>query len=114
MLDEEGDDDHGASIPFLVEYGRRNLGSAFSKSATGFIVYGKNLAGCELFIAANNGKWESLGNLKGDLSIIPVGDRREVAGRDFNIKIAQNAKGAAPVVEGVELHFNQTEQTFGQ
>lgn len=113
-LDDEGNDDAGNSIPFVVHYGRRNFGTEFAKGAVGMYVLGKNISGASLMIKrTNDGDWTTLGQLTEPVSRITVPSHLAEPARDFDIKIAMNTTGARPVIEGLEFHYQPEENNFG-
>lgn len=114
-LDEEGDYDDTSTIPFVVNYGRRNQGSAFKKAALGLYVYGENISSATIHIkkAGKNAQWLPLGQLTEPVSRVVIGDKNKMEDRDFEVKISHHAEGSAPKIDGIEFHFNQLEENFG-
>ena len=113
-LDEEGDTDDGDTIPVVVEYGRRNFGTEFMKSAIGAYVYGKNISGAQLFISGTDRKWVPLGQLTEPVSRVSIGDaKKNIKARDFNFKVSMHQKGDRPRLEGLAFHYSFEENNFG-
>lgn len=114
-LDEDGDLDYDNTIPFVVQYGRRNMGSAFKKAAIGMYVYGENItsAKIELKLPGKQANWINMGTLTEPISRVEIGDKKAMEARDFDIRISYHSKGNAPRIDGLEFHYSQLEENFG-
>jgi hypothetical protein len=116
-LDESGNLDGSDTIPWFVQYGRRNLGVSQIKTLSGLYVFASNLshASSAAFMVKLPGvdsSWNTLGQLTGPISAIEIPDTSPIEGRDFDFKISGNSKGDPAKIEGIEVWSHVQQSNF--
>lgn len=116
-LDEDTNLDDTATIPWYIQYGRRNLGTSQTKTLNGLYVFGGNpshvsSASVMVKLPGIDSRWETVGQLTEPISEIIIPDTKPLDGRDFDFKISGNSKGAPSKIEGIEVWYHVQQANF--
>lgn len=117
-LEDQGNDDDGDVIPFMIQYGKRDYGITFKKSLNGLFVIGDGVTGANIQISRPpknlNTEWITIGEIKEPVTKISVGDKNEIEDHYFNIRISHASKGDPQSIDVLDMHYIQQETTFGE
>lgn len=115
--EDEGNNDAGDVIPFMVQYGQRDYGTSFSKGLKGLFVIGSSISGANIQVARppKNVKTEfsTIGQLTEPVTKIAIGDTRNLNDHSFNVRISHASDGEAQVIDVLDMHYELQETTFG-
>jgi hypothetical protein len=115
FVDNTGNLDDTATIPFSVKYGRNNSGTIMSKTYSGWWVIGQNLAGLKANVTVNGQPTPIEIPVKvydNNYAELEVGNKT-VAGRDINLHLSHNGKGDPIAIEGYVPFLAAEERNFG-
>ena len=120
-LDEDTNTDAGVSIPWFLQWGRRDLGLFYRgsstkssmKSLTGIYVHAKNIAGSPFMVKTTGAdKWQTISSLTEATSRIEVSDNTPIESRDFDFKVSGNSKSDPAKIEGIEVWHRVLQSNF--
>lgn len=111
-LDEEGNLQDTATIPFYMKVSRENDGVDFTKDLQGFHVYGDNTTGASLKLYIEDVLSGDIGMLKGKITSLVVPNNVKSNGRDYSIEITQDSEGDPISIEGISPYYGITEDKF--
>lgn len=109
-VDEVGNTDDGATIPFEIELGRDNYTIDEVKNYLSCYVYTESPRGATVKYQIEGGNWKTLGTLTSDVQMLKFSDGIE--GRDINLKISQNDDGDPISVIMIVNNFNTQAQAY--
>lgn len=114
-VDEQGDDDNGATIPMEAELGNDDLEIDEVKAFHGVKVYSSNSTGSKIFAQVDNGEWFECGEVRRPVDSIPLrrtGGQPLPHGTVINFRFTNSASGDAPSIDKMTVWFTQEEDTF--
>lgn len=105
--DETGNLDHADQIPFEIETGRADFGSATEKNYTGCLILSEKAKGALVLVSRDNGNWRDVGQVTQDVQEFKFPS--SFTGRDINYRISYNNQGDGPSLDGIITYFSSGE-----
>ncbi len=112
LKDEDGYLDVAATIPWAIEMGRDNFNFDELKSYSKIYVYAKAARGVLVQYQLDGEGWKTLGEIVGTVTKLTFPLNTE--GHDINFRLASNAPGEPPVIEGLSTHYSVLESYGGK
>jgi hypothetical protein len=112
LKDEDGNLDLTATIPWFMETGRDNFNFDELKSYSSVFIYAAKPAGCLVQYQLEGEGWKTLGELRNTVQKFDFPLNSE--GHDINYRLALNAPGEAPIIEGISTHYSILEGYYAK
>jgi hypothetical protein len=109
-VDEQGNDDDGAVIPFEAELGDDNFGYEELKAYYGIKVYAKAVAACKVMVSLDGGQFIDQGQLTKPIQAIRF--KNMVNATTINVKFVDSSSKAPVEVDRATVYYDLEEDTF--